>query len=410
VNLTRKTVALKIGKTRLELVAGEYSPWVQLDFKAGFRKRISGITRFLVTELEPHLNIYMTPINIDPEKPALPVSHPFYFSMSLAKLYGSFATLGLAEDTWALNERLIDEGAFLKQVYDIYAERRQHLFDSLKKNKDGLVVCVFDTTDRIQHTFFRYLDDDHPANKDKDTEQYNDAIEQLYKKMDDLIGDVRRELKKDDVLMVVSDHGFKAFKWGVNLNTWLWKQGYLVLKEEVEPGGEWFSGVDWPRTQAFAYGLAGIFLNVRGRERDGIVAPGKERLGLQLEITQKLEALVDEHNHSHPVRRCIPAQDVLKGPYVNDAPDLLVGYHVGYRASWNSAIGKITAQVIEENTKSWSGDHCIDPELVPGVFFSNWNLKEHDPSLADIAPTILSLFGLDRQRFHDGKVLHLIRV
>lgn len=409
VDFTRKTVTLNIGGTQVELVKGEYSPWMQLEFKVGFRKHISGITRFLVTEIEPHLNIYMTPINIDPEKPVLPVSHPLYFSMSLAKLHGSFATLGLAEDTWALNERIIDEEAFLEQAYDIYEERKKHLFDALKKNKDGLVVCVFDTTDRIQHMFFRYLDDDHPANKDKDTEQYKDAIEQLYKKMDNLIGKVCNELDKDDVLMIVSDHGFKPFKWGVNLNTWLWKEGYLVLQEGATPGGEWFSDVDWSHTRAFAYGLAGIFLNIRGRERDGIVAPGKERLGLQHEIKNKLESLVDERDGSNIIRRCILAQEVLKGPYVNDAPDLLVGYHIGYRASWNSAIGKITNLVIEDNTRSWSGDHCIDPALVPGVFFSNWKIEDETSSLADIAPTILSLFGSDRQGFHDGKVLKLIK-
>ncbi len=409
VDFTRKMVTLHIGSARVKLVEGEYSPWVQLEFKAGFRKRISGITRFLVTEIEPHLNIYMTPINIDPEKPVLPVSHPLYFSISLSKLHGPFATLGLAEDTWALNERIIDEGTFLEQAYNIYAERKKHLFDALKKNKDGLVVCVFDTTDRIQHMFFRYLDEDHPANKDKDTEQYKDAIEQLYKNMDDLIGEVSHELNEDDVLMIVSDHGFKPFKWGINLNTWLWKEGYLVLKEGAVPGAKWFAEVDWSRTRAFAYALAGIFLNVRGRERDGIVAPGKERLALQHEIKNKLEALVDEKNGSNPIRRCILTQEVLKGPYVNDAPDLIVGYQTGYRASWNSAIGKITDLVIEDNTRSWSGDHCIDPKLVPGVFFSNWKLEDETPSLVDIAPTILSLFGAERQGFHDGKVLNFIR-
>lgn len=405
----RKRVTLQLGKKRLELVQGTYSPWVSLEFKAGFRKRIAGIARFLVTEIEPYLNIYMTPINIDPEKPALPVSHPFYFSMSLAKLHGSFATLGLAEDTWALNERIIDESAFLKQTYDIYEERKAHLFDSLKKNKDGLIVCVFDTTDRIQHTFFRYLDNDHPANRDKDTDQHKDAIEQLYKNMDDLIGEVRGQLSNDDLLMIVSDHGFKTFKWGINLNTWLWNKGYLVLEDGAEPGGQWFAGVDWSKTQAFAYGLSGIFLNLQGRERQGIVAPGEERVALQQEIQHKLEALMDEKNGTRPIRRCLRAQEVLKGPYVNECPDLLVGYRVGYRASWNSAIGKITHQVIEENTKSWSGDHSIDPELVPGVFFCNRKIAEKYPALADIAPTILSLFGVEPQKFHDGKILNLLQ-
>ena len=100
----------------------------------------------------------MTPINIDPEKPALPISHPFYHSICLAKLHGTFSTLGLSEDTWALNEGVIDEGAFLKQAYDIYEERKGLLMDVLRKNKAGFVAAVFDTTDRIQHLFFRYLE------------------------------------------------------------------------------------------------------------------------------------------------------------------------------------------------------------------------------------------------------------
>lgn len=405
----RHAVSLKIGTTTLQLEPGEYSPWVVLEFKTGFRKKIAGIARFLLTDIEPHLNIYMTPINIDPERPVLPVSSPFYFSISLAKLYGSFATLGLAEDTWALNERILDESTFLKQTYDIYEERKTQFFDALKKNKDGLVVCVFDTTDRIQHMFFRYLDEDHPANAGKDTERHKHAIQDLYQRMDALVGEIREQLGKDDLLMVVSDHGFTSFKWGINLNTWLWKEGYLVLKDGAKPGNIWFADVDWQRTQAFAYGLAGIFLNVKGREQQGIVTNGEERIRLQQEIAQKLEALVDENSGSPPIRRCLLAQEALKGPYVNDAPDLLVGYHRGYRASWNSAVGKITDDVVETNTKSWSGDHGIDPELVPGVFFCNWKLDDEHPSIADIAPTILSLFGSGRKAFHDGKVLTLTK-
>ena len=409
VNAAKQTVAFKIGATALELQPGVYSAWMPLEFKVGWRKRVWGIARFRVTQIEPHLNIYMTPINIDPEHPALPVSHPLYFSISLAKLYGSFATLGLAEDTWALNEQVIDETAFLEQAYDIYEERKQQLFDALPKNPDGFVTCVFDTTDRIQHMFFRHLDRDHPANVGKDTEQHQSAIVDLYQKMDGLIGEVRGKLDKDDVLMVISDHGFKTFKWGVNLNTWLWQEGYLVLKDGVTPGSEWFEGVDWQRTRAFAYALAGIFLNVKGRERDGIVEPGEARVALQLEIKQKLEALVDPQNGKQPIHRCILSQRVLKGPYLNDCPDLLVGYQIGYRASWNSAVGKISDAVIEDNTKHWSGDHGIDPQFVPGVFFSNWKLADKFPALVDLAPTILSLYGLARQNFHDGQVLDLQR-
>jgi predicted AlkP superfamily phosphohydrolase/phosphomutase len=409
VDLPSKTIRLAIGRTRLQLKEGDYSPWIRLEFKVGLRKRIYGVVRFLVTEMVPHLKIYMTPINIDPEKPALPISHPFYYSMILSKLFGPFATLGLAEDTWALNARVIDEGAFLEQAYDIYEERKRHLLDTLRKRKDGLVVSVFDTTDRIQHMFFRYLTPDHPANIDKDTTVHQHAIERLYQKMDGLIGEIQQIMNKEDLLMVISDHGFKPFKWGVNLNSWLFKEGYLVLKDTANPGGEWFAGVDWARTRAFAYGLTGIFLNVRGREIHGLVEPKKERIALQNEIKKKLESLWIEKSRPRPIRRVLLAQEALKGPYTAEAPDLLVCYEEGFRTSWDSAIGKITGEIMEDNTRSWSGDHCIDPDLVPGVFFSNRIIDDQTPAIEDIAPTLLNLFGLRPYGFHDGKILKLLQ-
>lgn len=407
IDLQSETVHLNIGRTRLRLKVGEYSPWIKLRFKAGLRKRICGVARFLLKELAPHLKIYMTPINIDPEKPVLPISHPFYYSVILSKLFGTFATLGLAEDTWALNARVIDEGDFLEQAYDIYEERKRHLLDTLRKQNEGLVVSVFDTTDRIQHMFFRYLTPDHPSNFDKDTTIHQHTIEQLYQKMDELIGEIRQAIKDDDILLVVSDHGFKPFKWGVNLNSWLFDEGYLVLKDNVTLEEEWFAGVDWPKTKAFAYGLTGIFLNVKGRERHGRVEPNKERSALQKEIKDKLENLWVEKSKPRPIRRVLLAQDALKGPYTVEAPDLLICYSEGFRTSWNSAIGKITEHIMEDNTRSWSGDHSIDPDLVPGVLFSNRKIFDQTPAIEDIAPTILNLFGLGPYKFHDGKVLKI---
>ena len=407
VDRAQKTVELRIGKTRYALREGDYSPWIRLTFKAGTLKKVYGIVRFLVTHVEPHLNIYMTPINIDPERPALPISHPFYYSIYAAKMHGLFATLGLAEDTGALNERVIDEGQFLEQAYDIYEERKRLFLDALVKNKRGPLVFVFDTTDRIQHMFFRYLSPHHPANKGKDTKLYKDAIERLYIKMDDLLGEVVQLLDKHDLLMVISDHGFKSFKWGINLNSWLWKEGYLTLKEGAAPGDEWFANVDWSKTQAYALGLTGIYINTRGREASGIVDPGEGKDALLGEIRQKLESLCDQ-KHSNPIRKVMYAHEVLYGPYVSEAPDLFIGYDEGYRASWNSAIGKVTEEVIEANTCSWSGDHSIDPELVPGVFFSNWRLNGETPSIQDIAPTLLNVFGLEKRAFQDGRVLNLM--
>ena len=400
-------LVLRIDDIRIPLKKGVYSPWIKLRFRMGRLKKISGIARFLASEISDEPEIYMTPVNIDPEAPFLPISHPFSYCVSLAKINGSFSTLGLSEDTWALNERLIDEDAFLKQAYDIFEERKTQLFDAIEKNQDGFITAVFDTTDRIQHMFFRYLDEKHPANKGKDFLKHRDAIRQLYQRMDEFLGEVVGLLHDGDLLMVMSDHGFKPFFWGVNLNTWLWQNGYLKLKVQAPTDSIWYSDVDWTKTVAFAYGLTGIFLNLKGREKSGIVAPGKEKLSLQREISEKLMALGPPNGGKKPIRNAYLSQDSLKGPYVREAPDILVGYESGYRVSWNSAVGKITDSVFEENTKSWSGDHGIDPKLVPGVLFCNWKITEKNPSIVDIAPTILYQFGIAKPKYQDGKILDL---
>lgn len=402
-----KTITLELPGETIVLQEGQYSPWQRLIFKAGFRQEVSGIARFLITEMSPNLKIYLTPINIDPEHPSLPISHPFYYSICLAKLHGPFSTLGLAEDTWALNEEIIDEQAFLTQAHDICTEREAAFLDNFQKSTDGLLVTVFDTTDRIQHMFFRYQDQDHPANEGKDTVAHKNAILDIYERSDQLVGKVMEQINKDDLLLVISDHGFKPFKWGVNLNTWLWQEGYLILKEGTSPGKDWFTDVDWQKTRAFAFGLAGIFINTKGREKQGIVKPGKEKQALILELQEKLEAIEDKPRQQKPINRAILATKQLSGPYVKEAPDIFTGFNIGYRVSWNSAIGIITDRVIEPNTKHWSGDHCLDPELVPGVIFSNWQINDDSPALMDMGPTIMDIFGLPKQKFHDGKVLDI---
>ncbi len=400
-------LVLHVDDMQVALKKCVYSPWIKLRFKIGRLKNVYGIARFLATDISDEPEIYMTPINIDPEVPSLPISYPFSYCVSLAKINGSFSTLGLAEDTWALNERLIDEDAFLKQAYDIFEERKTQFFDAIEKNKDGFIITVFDTTDRIQHMFFRYLDKKHPANKGKDFRKHKDAIRQLYERMDDFLGEVVGLLNDGDMLMVMSDHGFKPFFWGVNLNSWLWQNGYLKLKVPVPTESIWYSDVDWTKTVAFAYGLTGIFLNLKGREKSGIVSSGKEKLSLQREIGEKLLALSQPDGGKKPIRKIYFSQDALKGPYVSEAPDILVGYESGFRVSWNSAVGKITNSIFEENNKSWSGDHGIDPKLVPGVLFCNWKIAEKNPAIVDIAPTILHQFGIAKPKYQDGKVLDL---
>ena len=398
-----RSATLEIGKERVALPLGDYSPWVPVEFKLASGK-LGGIARFYLQKIEPEFELYVTPIHIDPAKPAFPISEPEVYSVYLAKMIGPFATLGLAEDTWALNERRIDESAFLKQAYLYAGERERMLWDALAKTKSGLVTTVFDTTDRIQHMFFRYLDPGHPANVGKDTVQHQGAVEAVYRWCDELVGRVRAQLnEKRTVLVLMSDHGFKQFQRGVNLNAWLRDEGYLVLKDGKRTGGDWFEGVDWSRTKAFSMGLTGLFINRKGRERNGIVADGPELVALKNEIAAKLRGLEDPGRRgARAIRDVFDTTASFKGPYSYEAPDLLIGYDAGYRHSWDCAVGCTSEKVFSDNTKSWSGDHCMDPRIVPGIFFCNRKINTESPNILDLAPTVLDLFGIAPPPYMQG--------
>lgn len=395
-NGKRDEMTLEIEGERYPLRTGEYTPWINVAFRAGPGVKAHGICRFLLTQTEPDINLYVTPINIDPENPALPISHPSYYSAYLAKLLGAFATVGMAEDTWALNEGAIDEDAFLEQAYLIHQEREAMFFNALEKLKHGVAACVFDSSDRIQHMFYRYLEG-------RASGRHARTIEEMYARMDDLVGRAMRYVDKDTAFFVLSDHGFGSFRRGVNLNTWLLENGYLVLKDGARTAGPYFKGVDWSRTRAYTLGLAGMYLNLKGREAEGIVAPGAEAEALKAELVAKLTGLRDPETGEVAIQRVYATNQIYRGPYLEEAPDLIVGYSNGYRISWDAAQGKVTGKVFEDNAKAWSGDHCVDPVLVPGVLFSNLKIDADDPGIEDMAPTALALFGLPKPPYMEGK-------
>jgi predicted AlkP superfamily phosphohydrolase/phosphomutase len=401
----RQRVTVEVSGQRVVLERRKYSPWVPVSFAAAPGMKVHGICRFYLRDLEPDLDLYVTPVQIDPEKPALPVSHPVVYSVYLSKLVDRFGTLGLAEDTWALNEGVIDEDAFLEQAYLYFDERERQFLAALDRTPRGLTVCVFDTPDRIQHMFFRTLDDAHPANEGKETARYKHVIEDVYRRMDALVGRIQDRLDDRSVLIVMSDHGFSPFRRGVNINTWLLQNGYLALKEGRSTSGEWFADVDWTRTRAYCLGLTGMFINRKGREGRGIVDEGEELAALKRELVSKLSGLVDAERGEIAIREIMDTAGMFSGPYLDSGPDLLLGYNSGYRTSWECASGKVTERVFENNTRRWSGDHCIDPKLVPGIFFCNRPINGHQPDIRDVAPTVLSLFGVPVPAYMDGQPL-----
>ena len=393
-----------IGDVTVTLTPGKLSDWIPLTFSALPGVKVKGLTRLMVTEMAEHFSLYSSPINLDPDSPAMPISHPPYYAAYLAKKVGSFATLGLAEDTWALNEGVTDDATFLQQTYDIDRERQAMFFAALDRLRRGSLVCVFDATDRIQHMFWRDLDPAHPAARGR-TRPAEDPIRDLYRRNDELVGRVRAQLREDDVLMVISDHGFTSFRRGVNLNQWLLREGYLVLLPGRDGTAEWLRDVDWSATRAYALGLTGLFLNLRDREAHGIVSPGAEAAALKAELAAKLRGLRDDAQSAVAINEAFDTATLYAGPYLENAPDFIIGYNAGYRTSWDCATGVVASEVFEDNLKAWSGDHCIDPRLVPGVFFCNRRTETQDPALIDIAPTALRLFGIDPPPYMDGNAL-----
>jgi len=401
----KEEALLEVSGQKFKLEKQTFSGWKKLTFRPGLGIKIKAICRFYISQIRPHFEMYLTPLNLDPEKPALPLSHPFIYSVYLAKLLGSFITLGEANDTWALNEGVLSEEAFLELTYSNHEEWENMLFNAMNKTKKGLVTCVFETTDSIQHMFWRYLDESHPALQRGQANMSAKVIEDLYQRMDELVGKVLDKTDEKDIVIIMSDHGFKSFRRGVNLNSWLYLNGYLSLKEEKKGSEEWFKDVDWEQTKAYALGLGGVYINQKGREAKGTIHAGEETKVLKRELIRKLDGLRDDERNAIAINKVFDRDELPSGPYLDNCPDLIVGYNEGYRISWDSVTGKVNDLVFEDNIKAWSGDHCIDPRIVPGIFFCNKKINTESPSIMDIAPTALELFGLQVPSHMDGHSL-----
>lgn len=402
------SATLRVSGQRIRLVPNEHSEWVPVHFKVlGGLVKVHGVCRFFLKRFDAPFEMYCTPIQLDPEKPVMPISHPRNYAAYLARLDGTYATLGLAEDTWSLSEDRLNEDAFLEQAYNIHDERMRMFFDALRRLRRGLIVCVFDGPDRIQHMFWRFIDEKHPALDSADRNTHRHVIRDMYIRMDDLVGRTVESLDSDTVLFVMSDHGFKSFRRGVDLNAWLEENGYLALKEGADrPSGAYLRDIDWSRTRAFALGLAGIFLNRVGHKAQGIV-PAEEAGPLAREISDSLTGLRDPEFGEVAIHEAMPRETVYTGPYVETAPEIIVGYNVGYRVSWDAVIGKCGTAIFSDNRKAWSGDHCIHPSLVPGVLFCSDKLNGANggANIVDLAPTVLDLFGVPKPSYVEGTSL-----
>lgn len=397
---TKPEVRLDWQGQTLLLKEGEWSDWCKLDFELEMAEflpnaHVSGICRFYVQQVRPEFKMYVTPINIDPEEPGEQrVSEPPDFVTEISEELGLFYTAGFQEDHKARSNKVFNDEEYLSQARYVLKERRELLNYALERYDDGLLFFYFSSTDLQAHIFWWEGDDRHPVRPPDEARRYNMVIDDLYAEMDGIIGDVQSRIG-DATLLVLSDHGFANFRRQFNLNTWLRDNGYIeppTCRGLLNPGRG--RAVDWSRTKAYGLGLNGLYLNLKGRERDGIVDPAN-REALLTEISGKLLAVRDPQNNQSVISQVYRADQVYTGLHAAEAPDLVIGYHRDYRASWSTTLGDMPDEIITKNDSAWSADHCMAAEEVPGVLFSNRPIASSSPSLIDVAPSILALFSVE---------------
>jgi predicted AlkP superfamily phosphohydrolase/phosphomutase len=377
----RDVARLTIGGEAAIVQLGEWSEWLRADFSLlGWLAGARGMFRVYAKELHPWLALYVTPINVDPRAPGLPISVPASYSRTVANAIGPFYTEGIPEDTSAYRQGVFTLEEFLRQIMLVRNDEMKLLRYSLDQFREGLLFFYISSIDQGSHMLWG---------------KHEPQMLEIYRAVDAAVGEAARRFPLADII-VMSDHGFNSFDRSVNLNTWLWEKGFLALQGPPRGEDEDFADVDWAKTQAYALGLNGLYLNIAGREKNGILRPGAETDAVMRKLARELVEFRDPVNGRQVVETA-PATGAPPGP------DMIVGYARGYRGSWETALGAAPRAILEDNTDVWIGDHCINAEDVPGVLLSNRALRSERPSLKDLTVTILGLFGAEAGEGMRGK-------
>ncbi|HEY8517287.1 MAG TPA: alkaline phosphatase family protein [Candidatus Binatia bacterium] len=406
-------VLVEAGSSRALLRVGEWSDWMTVEFSplpAGLMT-VQGIVRFYVRQVRPGVEIYASPINISPASPAQDISTPSSFANELYALLGFFYTQGMPEETNALKDRIFDDDDYASQVALVQQDTEAMLDLALARFKPGDMTFMYVSDIDLQcHMLWRLGDPKDPsapphpafAADAHAAAEHGDDIEGYYRHVDELLGKVLDRVPEDTLVIVMSDHGFQPYTRKAHLNAWLRDQGYLVLKDGKRTGKIALGDVDWSKTRAYGLGFNGLYLNLRGREAEGIVDPS-EADALLDEIKRKLESWQD--GERRVVRRAFLGKDIYSGPRIAEAPDMVVGYDAGYGCSDESTLGEITEAVLEDNLSRWSGSHLTDPAVVPGVLLTNRPLPRNDYALPDVTATLLTHYGVPLPSGMEGKDL-----
>jgi predicted AlkP superfamily phosphohydrolase/phosphomutase len=382
----------------LVLNVGEWSEWQQVRFlKTPVGPVYKTMVRFFVQAVRPELRVFTNPLNFIPTESEITFSEPADFVKEIGEEIGPFFTQGFAEQFNALKHGVFNDEEFRVQSQLVLEERLKMLDYALDHYDEGLLFFYFSSTDLQSHMFWWDTDAKHPTRSPEDARKYDGLVDEVYAKIDAAIGHCRERVGNEATIMVMSDHGFCNFRRGVAINTWLRDEGYLAAKKGL------LVDTDWSKTRAYSIGVEGsIYLNLRGREKQGIVN-ASERNALLTEISDKLMKLVDPQTGRLVFHRMYRGDEYYSGPEAKNAPDLIPGYERDYRASWNTCLGDFDKAVVVDNVSPWAADHCAAHDLVPGVLFSNRKITRDDPSLIDVAPSVLSEFGVARPDYMTGR-------
>ena len=386
---TADVVRFDIDQEQVVLRQGEWSEWLRTKFPLipGV-KSAAGMFRIYLKQVHPQLRVYVSPVNIDPESPELPLTTPASYSKKLNDTLGPFYTQGIPEESSAFRAGVLNRAEFLIQSHRVLADSMRMFRYELAKFNGGLLFYYFSSVDQNSHMLWGKFDDD---------------LLEIYKGVDVAIGEAMAKTGPDTTLMVISDHGFAKFDRAAHLNTWLMREGFLTLDDPTKVGDEeLFAHVDWSRTQAYALGLNGIYLNMDGRESGGIVS-GFQREKVRNNIANRLLEFKDLKTGELVVSKVYFPETAFQGRNLRNSPDLFVGFRRGYRASWQTALGAVPESLIDDNTEAWIGDHCMASDQVPGVLLSNRKIRATEPQLYDITSTILKEFGLANAEGMIGK-------
>jgi predicted AlkP superfamily phosphohydrolase/phosphomutase len=339
-----------------------------------------------------------------------------------------------------------NEMAFTADLLDLVERRGEYALQLMADYPHDFLMFHFLSTDTMQHAFWKFVDPTHPRYDPGAAARYGPALKRLHQRIDGFIGQMLDRLTDDTTVIVMSDHGFGPLHTVVNLNLFLLERGLLQLKRGawswfktglfrvgLTPASFWhlieraglqnyvwhvskstrnkvvgkflsFDDVDWSRTLAYSIGHVGqIYVNLRGREPEGVVEPGAEYEAVRHRVAEALQDLRHPATGQPLVDQVIPGDQVAHGPYVNRGPDLHVVLD-GYRAI-AFPLFATDGRIVTRQIRGDSGCHRLHgvfvawgPEVRPGEAVEG-------ARILDLAPTILHLMGLPVPDDMDGRVL-----